>query len=273
MAAAHAVEEDDRRSFSFFASMELDGSSGGLGHRAADPSPQLSSTGGRGGVAIPHPLNTARGVLRTMPRGVMLMSGGIDSPVALHYLLRQGHEMLAVHMDNRPFTDDSPLEKIADHLTLLRERYHQPIPAYLIPHGTTQVTLMRNTDRHVGCVLCRRFMWRSAERIAEREGATFLATGEALGQVASQTLSNMRNATVSVHLPIVRPLIGLDKHEIEHVAKEIGTYGISTRPGVCCQAVPDKPATRSHLVQILREEEKVSVDDIVDECIRKAVIL
>jgi tRNA uracil 4-sulfurtransferase len=208
-----------------------------------------------------------------MARGVMLMSGGIDSPVALHYLLRQGHELMAVHMDNRPFTDDSPLAKVVDHLAVLRERYQQPIPLYLVPHGSTQLTLMRNTDRHVGCVLCRRFMWRSAERIAEREHASFLATGEALGQVASQTLSNMRSATASVRLPIVRPLIGFDKHEIEAVAKAIGTYAISTRPGVCCQAVPDKPATRSNLVQILHEEERVDVDQIIDDCVRKAVIL
>jgi thiamine biosynthesis protein ThiI len=208
-----------------------------------------------------------------MARGVMLMSGGIDSPVALHYLLRQGHEMLAVHLDNRPFTDDSPLEKTVDHLRLLRERYRQSIPLYVLPHGPTQVTLMRSTDRHVGCILCRRFMWRGAERIAERERATFLATGEALGQVASQTLSNMRSATASVQLPIVRPLIGFDKAEIEAVAKEIGTYGISTRPGVCCQAVPDRPATRSDLVQILREEEKVDVEQLLDDCVRRAVVL
>ncbi len=208
-----------------------------------------------------------------MARGVMLMSGGIDSPVALNFMLRQGHEMVAVHMDNRPFTDDSPLEKVVDHLRILRERYGQAIPLYLVPHGSTQVTLMRSTDRHVGCVLCRRFMWRSAERIAERENATFLATGEALGQVASQTLANMRSATASVHLPIVRPLVGFDKQEIERFAKALGTYGISTRPGVCCQAVPDKPATRSNLVQILREEEKIDVEEILDACVRKAVVL
>jgi tRNA uracil 4-sulfurtransferase len=208
-----------------------------------------------------------------MARGVMLMSGGIDSPVALHYLLRQGHEVIGVHMDNRPFTDDSPLAKVVDHLAILRERYQQPIPLYVLPHGPTQINLMRNTDRHVGCVLCRRFMWRSAERIAERERASFLATGEALGQVASQTLSNMRSATASVALPIVRPLIGFDKHEIEQVAKEIGTYEISTRPGICCQAVPDKPATRSNLLQILHEEERIDVDQIIDDCVRKATIL
>jgi thiamine biosynthesis protein ThiI len=208
-----------------------------------------------------------------MARGVMLMSGGIDSPVAMHYLLRQGHELMAVHLDNRPFTDDSPLAKVVDHLTVLRARYHQPIPLYVLPHGPTQITLMRETDRHVGCVLCRRFMWRSAEKIAQRENASFLVTGEALGQVASQTLSNMRNATASVSLPIVRPLIGFDKSEIEAVAKSIGTYEISTRPGICCQAVPDKPATRSNLVQIEREEARIDVDQMIDDCVRKAVIL
>jgi thiamine biosynthesis protein ThiI len=203
----------------------------------------------------------------------MLMSGGIDSPVALDLMLRQGHEMVAVHLDNRPFTDDSPLEKVTDHLGLLRTRYQQRIPLYLLPHGPTQITLMRNTDRHVGCVLCRRFMWRSAERIAERENAHFLVTGEALGQVASQTLSNMRSATSVVKLPIVRPLIGYDKQEIERVAREIGTYGISTRPGLCCQAVPDRPATRSNLLQIQSEESVLDVDQIVDDVIRKATIL
>ena len=208
-----------------------------------------------------------------MARGVMLLSGGIDSPVALYYLLRQGHEMVGVHMDNRPFTDDSPLEKVVDHLAILRERFSQPIPLYVLPHGPTQITLMRSTERHVGCILCRRFMWRSAERVAARERATFLVTGEALGQVASQTLSNMRSATASVGLPIVRPLIGFDKQEIEAVAKAIGTYGISTRPGLCCQAVPDKPATRSNLVQILHEEERIDVDAIVDDCVRHAVMM
>jgi tRNA uracil 4-sulfurtransferase len=208
-----------------------------------------------------------------MARGVMLMSGGIDSPVALDMVLRQGHAMVAIHMDNRPFTDDSPLEKVVDHLALLRARYEQPIPLYVVPHGSTQTTLMRTTDRHVGCVLCRRFMWRSGERVADRENASFLVTGEALGQVASQTLSNMHSATAAIRLPIVRPLIGLDKQEIEAYAKRLGTYGISTRPGVCCQAVPDRPATRSNLIQIVREEELLDVDQIVDDCVRKAVVL
>jgi tRNA uracil 4-sulfurtransferase len=203
----------------------------------------------------------------------MLMSGGIDSPVSLYYMLRQGHDMLAVHMDNRPFTDDSPMEKISDHLQVLEAKFGRKVPLYVLPHGPTQIALMRQTDRHVGCVLCRRFMWRAAERIAEREGATFLATGEALGQVASQTLSNMRTATASVKLPIVRPLIGLDKHEIETVARSIGTYTISTRPGVCCQAVPDRPATRSNLVQIGQQEERVDVEALLDDCVRRAIVM
>ena len=207
-----------------------------------------------------------------MARGVMLMSGGIDSPVALDRLMRLGHEFITVHLDNRPFTDDSPLAKVVDHLKVLEARHGRPLPLYLLPHGPTQITLMRSTDRHVGCVLCRRFMWRTAERIAVREGATFLATGESLGQVASQTLSNMRTATASVALPIVRPLIGYDKLEIEATAREIGTYEISTRPGLCCQAVPDRPATRSNLVQILGEEERIDVEGIIEQCVRNATL-
>ena len=203
----------------------------------------------------------------------MLMSGGIDSPVAAEMILSQGHELVAVHMDNTPFTDECPLNKVRDHLKLLEERYHTRIPLYVLPHGLTQIALMRNTDRHFGCVLCRRFMWRSAERIAQREGATFLVTGEALGQVASQTLANMRTATRVIRMPIVRPLIGLDKQEIEAKAKVLGTYGISTRPGICCQAVPDKPATSSTFTQIEREESKVQVDVLLDDVVRKARVL
>jgi thiamine biosynthesis protein ThiI len=208
-----------------------------------------------------------------MSMGVVLMSGGIDSPVAAEMMLSRGHQLIGVHMDNRPFTDDTPIEKVKDHVRVLEAKHGIHLPLYLLPHGQTQITLMRNTDRHYGCVLCRRFMWRSAELVAEREGASFLVTGEALGQVASQTLSNMRSATVAVKLPIVRPLIGLDKEEIERRAREIGTYGISTRPGLCCQAVPDKPATQSKLLTIQREEEKIEVEKILSEVIRKARVL
>lgn len=208
-----------------------------------------------------------------MTKGIVLMSGGIDSPVAADMVLSRGHDLVAVHMDNRPFTDETPLEKVRDHLQLLEARHGRRLPLYVLPHGKTQVTLMRNTDRHVGCILCRRFMWRSAEKMAEREGASFLVTGEALGQVASQTLSNMRSATVAVRLPIVRPLIGFDKHEIEARAKELGTYAVSTRPGLCCQAVPDRPATRSRLLQIQGEEQKIDVDRILEEVVRHAELL
>lgn len=207
-----------------------------------------------------------------MARGVVLMSGGIDSPVAADMILRRGHDLIGVHMDNRPFTDDTPLEKVRDHLQVLEGIYGKRMPLYVLPHGSTQVTLMRNTDRHVGCIMCRRFMWRSAAKIAEREGAGFLVTGEALGQVASQTLSNMRSATSAVQIPIVRPLIGYDKHEIEARAKKLGTYGISVRPGLCCQAVPDRPATKSNLLQILGEEQKIDVEKILDDVVRHAVL-
>jgi thiamine biosynthesis protein ThiI len=208
-----------------------------------------------------------------MTKGIVLMSGGIDSPVAADMMLALGHELVAVHMDNRPFTDDSPLEKVRDHVKLLESRHSTKIPLFVVPHGPTQINLMRNTDRHFGCVLCRRFMWRSAAAVAEREGARFLVTGESLGQVASQTLENMRSATASVRVPMVRPLIGLDKREIEEKAKAIGAYEISIRPGICCQAVPDKPATRSDLIRIATEESKIDVGRMLEDALRKTIVM
>ena len=271
MIGSETVEQQERRTVSFDPGVQSHRAHGRVGHGAATVARYLTRRDGAPGRHLAFKYGRPR--LVVMSRGVMLMSGGIDSPVSLYLMARQGHEFVAVHMDNRPFTDDTPLEKVSDHLKVLNERFGWRIPLYVLPHGPTQITLMRNTDRHVGCVLCRRFMWRSAERIAEREHASFLVTGESLGQVASQTLSNMRTATASVRLPIVRPLIGFDKQEIEAVAKEIGTYEISTRPGLCCQAVPDQPATRSRLVQIGREEERIDVDQMVDDCVRRATVL
>jgi thiamine biosynthesis protein ThiI len=211
--------------------------------------------------------------MECMAKGAILMSGGIDSPVAAEMVMSQGHQLIAVHMDNRPFTDESPLGKAVDHVRALERKHGVKIPLYVVPHGQTQMALMRNTDRHYGCILCRRFMWRSAERIAEREGATFLVTGESLGQVASQTLSNIHSATSAVRMPIVRPLIGLDKKEIEEKAVALGTYGISTRPGLCCQAVPDRPATRSTIALIEKEEAKVDVERLVTDVIARVTVL
>jgi thiamine biosynthesis protein ThiI len=199
-------------------------------------------------------------------RGTMklaaLISGGIDSPVAAHMLLSKGAELVAVHFDNRPFTDEKQIEKAKMLVHKLEELSERKIKLYLVPHGNALLEISKNTTRRFGCVICRRMMLRTAERIARRENADALLTGESLGQVASQTLRNIAAEEAAVEIPIIRPLIGLDKIEIERVAKEIGTYDTSIMPGSCCTFVPDKPATQARLESILEEESKIDIDEL-----------
>jgi thiamine biosynthesis protein ThiI len=199
---------------------------------------------------------------------ISLISGGIDSPVATQLMLEKGAEIVALHFDNRPFTGDGQLNKtkaIVEHLERLNKRN---IKTFVVPHKESHVAFIKNCKRNLHCVLCRRMMLRVAEKIAQMESAGALLTGESLGQVASQTLRNIRTESQAVEIPILRPLIGLDKLEIEKIAKSIGTYKISIRPGACCEIVPRKPSTYSKLSIILEEEEKVEIKGLVDKEIR-----
>jgi thiamine biosynthesis protein ThiI len=198
---------------------------------------------------------------------VALISGGIDSPVAAHMLLTKGAEIVAVHFDNRPFTDEKQIEKVKTLVKKLEEL------SKIVPHGNTLLEISKNTTRRFGCVICRRAMLRTAERIARLESADALLTGESLGQVASQTLKNIATEETAVDIPIIRPVIGLDKVEIENVAKEIGTYDTSIMPGSCCTFVPDKPATQARLESILEEEAKMEIDELSKNAEEEAEII
>jgi thiamine biosynthesis protein ThiI len=187
----------------------------------------------------------------------ILISGGIDSPVAAYMLARSGFDLMAVNMDNRPFNDDNQFLKAPNLIAKLEAATGQKIPLWVAPHGPNQVQFARKADRHMQCILCRRMMWSVAADIAKAEGCQFIATGESLGQVASQTLQNIRSENEAPCLPMLRPLIGMDKIEIEAVAKRIGTYEISTGPGVCCTIVPDKPVTNATLLRTDAEAAKV----------------
>ena len=208
-----------------------------------------------------------------MTKLVSLVSGGIDSPVAAYMMIQRGVEIVAVHMDNRPFTDDKNLDKALLLVRHLQEVTKSPIRTYVVPHGPNHVTFARNCDRHLHCLFCRRMMFRVAERIAEKEGAVGILTGESMGQVASQTVQNLTVVTQVTKLPLIRPLIGMDKQEIIEIARKIGTYEISTLPGLCCTIVPKQPSTAAKLPIVLAEEAKVDIDTLVEKSLEGMYVL
>jgi len=192
-----------------------------------------------------------------------LVSGGIDSAVACYMMIKRGFEVAILHLSNWPYSDKKNITKVETLAKLLKEYYGKPLKLYVAGHGGNQTEIMRNCDRHLTCVLCRRFMYRTAEQIAAKEECQAIVTGEAIGQVASQTLKNLRAISSAVKVPILRPLIGLDKEEIMNIARKIGTYDISTSPGLCCTAVPNKPSTSAKPERVAKEEEKLNVDGMI----------
>lgn len=203
-------------------------------------------------------------------KAVSLLSGGIDSPVAL-YIMAKKMECIAIHMNNYPFGGDG--EKVVELASRISDKIGKKIKLYSVPFGEiVQKEIYEQCEERYRCVMCKRMMYRVAEEIGRNEGAEIIVTGENLGQVASQTLQNLMVLEKSVSMPVVRPLIGLDKEEIIDIAKRIGTYDLSIKKASPCTLVPSKPATSSTLKSIKREEEKMDVADIVKKVIREARI-
>lgn len=205
-------------------------------------------------------------------RLVALISGGIDSPVAAYLMDRIGAEITLLHMDNRPFADDDSVDKVLRLAEQLREKTGKEMPLYSSPHGTSQQIISETCDRNYQCVMCKRYMLRSAQLFAERNDCSGIVMGDSLGQVASQTLKNIRSVSHGIRLPVLRPLIGYDKIEIEGLAKEIGTYEISITRSNGCSAVPTRPITEADLKKVLTfdvsSDIERSVLDVVDRTIR-----
>jgi thiamine biosynthesis protein ThiI len=204
---------------------------------------------------------------------VSLISSGIDSPVATYLISKRAEEIILIHGDIRPFTDDRENEnflKIAKHLNKI---ISCSLKVNLIPHGSSLSTFKQNCNIRYTCVFCKRMLLRYAEKIAEKEGAEAIIMGDSLGQVASQTLQNIRTIEQSVKIPVLRPLIGLDKEDIVKIAKEIKTYDLSILSSDGCKAVPDKPSTKAKLDAILDEENKINVNNLIKNTIKEYKII
>ncbi|MCD6523195.1 MAG: hypothetical protein J7K68_05625 [Candidatus Diapherotrites archaeon] len=194
---------------------------------------------------------------------ISLISGGIDSPVATYLIAKKNVETVPVFFDNYPFSGREKKDLVYEIVEVLKEKDSNIKDLIVFPHGENLNAFVSSCKRRFACVLCKRMMFRIASTYGKKIGADFLVTGDSLAQVASQTLQNIYVTERASLLPIVRPLIGLDKIEIEEMAKRIGTFELSTRPTICCTAVPDKPATSANLDEIEEEEKEVDVERLV----------
>lgn len=204
---------------------------------------------------------------------VALLSSGIDSPVAIYLLSKKADEIILLHADNRPFTDDREIEKFISLAKHLKEIIPSHLTALLLPHGQSLEAYKMHCNNKYTCVVCKRMMLRYAEAIAKKEHAEAIIMGDSLGQVASQTLQNLRVVEQAVNIPILRPLIGFDKEDTIKIAKQIGTFDISIAKADGCAAVPTKPSTQARLEHIRAEEQKINVDELVNTVISQAKIV
>ncbi len=204
----------------------------------------------------------------TNGKAVLLLSGGIDSPVAGWMIAKRGVELTAVHYHSFPYTSDRSKEKVID-LAGILTRYTGSMRLHIVPFTRIQQELYENCPDEQLTILMRRFMMKIAEEIARREGAAALITGESIGQVASQTLEGLVVTNHAVSIPVFRPLIGFDKIDIMNLAQTIGTYETSILPYEDCCTVftPRHPVTHPRLDKILKSEMLINGDELIQEAL------
>ena len=202
-----------------------------------------------------------------MKKAILLLSGGIDSPVAAHMMQKRGHELTAVHFYNKHIGDINTIDKCVELCKILNIK-----KMYMVAFDEQQAEVVRKCTHKYYYIITRRLMWRVAELLAKKENAEALVTGENLAQVASQTLTNMTTIQKVVKMPILRPIMCNDKVETIKYAREIGTYEVSKGPEVCCLLGPKHPATRSTPEIIEFEEKKIDIFGIVEKSVKSAEV-
>jgi thiamine biosynthesis protein ThiI len=201
---------------------------------------------------------------------VALISAGIDSPVAAYKMMRRGARVIFVHFHGYPYTDKDEMNQVKELVEILSE-YQFDTKLYLIPFGKIQKKIATNLDvpAKVRTVLYRRLMLRIAERIAKKEKAKGLITGDNFGQVASQTPENMFAIHEASSIPVFQPLIGYDKEEIIGIARKIGTYEISKLPckDSCSMFMPRHPELKANVYDLKRYEEGLPVEEWIEKAL------
>ena len=205
-------------------------------------------------------------------KGLLLLSGGIDSPVAGFLMARRGMSISAVHFNSYPYTSKRALDKVMRLKDQLAE-YVGNFDVRTVNLLPAQMAIRSKAPENEGTILTRRFMIRIANIIAEEVHANALITGESLGQVASQTAESLAVTDAAANLPILRPLIAYDKRDIIGIAKDIGCYDISIEPfeDCCTVFLPKHPVTKPRLENISRSEEKLDISGLVQEVLEASI--
>ena len=199
---------------------------------------------------------------------LVMLSGGIDSPVAAWQMIKRGAKAVFIHFYSYPYTDKASLEKVIELAQILAVSNYRSL-VYLVPFAELQQVIVTGTPAPLRVLLYRRMMTRIAQRVATMVNAEALVTGESLAQVASQTLTNLRTIEAIADIPILRPLIGEDKAEIIEKAQRIDTFDVSTRPHQdCCSLfVPKHPATRASLTELEDAESDLDIEALVEDAL------
>lgn len=207
---------------------------------------------------------------------MMMLSGGIDSPVAAYLLLRRGVRVECIHFAAPPYTSDAVIDKLKDILKTL-SRYQSEIKLHIVPFTKLQLAIYQNCDEPYCITIMRRMMYRIAERLAKERHCVGIANGEAIGQVASQTLDSMIAINEVTNFPVIRPLSCTDKLTCIDLAKKIGTYDISIRPFEDCCTIfkPKKPKTKPKISECEYFEKKFDYLSLIEEAVKdsKAIFI
>ena len=203
--------------------------------------------------------------------GLLMMSGGLDSPVAGFLSIKKGVNLKAIHYFSPPYTSLNALQKVIDLLEKIALYTHtESIDLYVVPFTKIQDRIHENANQIYMVTLMRRVMYKIADKICRKKDIDVIINGESIGQVASQTLESMKVVNDVTNIPIIRPLATYDKEDIVQIARKIGTYDISIRPyeDCCTVFVPEHPVIKPDIEKVLEEENKCDFGDLIDEAIQ-----
>ena len=210
----------------------------------------------------------------TLGKGLLMLSGGIDSPVAGYLAIKRGVKIEAIYFESPPHTSESAKDKVIK-LARLLAKYNTTVKLHVINFTRIQETILKNIPHEYLITIMRRMMYRISAIIAHNSKCNILINGESIGQVASQTLTSMRVINEVIKMPVIRPVACFDKLEIIDLAKKIGTYDISTLPyeDCCTIFVPEHPIINPSSIKAIEYEELIPFKDLIHEAIKNHEVI